>query len=297
MKKQTSKNYLTRLLTKNIFFSLIALGTISCGYQEDTSDLAAIIGEDQRAFKLEQTLKKSIGKISLNGEEYCTGFISGNFEVTTAAHCLYEDVSITEYKFITADGNTFTFAGVEEYNENTDLARLDLNRAASDFLEVGDIDFKQDFSLAGWNSQSGSFFESKKIEKESFFSYKSFLMHSLDTTPSSSGSPIMQNGKVVGVHLGYVADINYNIGLILTNRHLADGMTEYTPEKLRPGLDPTLDKKAKTAIESGKKFLNDQLEYTHRMKKIQYKSKGPSSKTVKEEMETKKYCQSCHGED
>ena len=69
MKKQTSKNKLTRLLTKNIFFSLIALGIISCGYQEDTSDLAAIIGNDQRQILVDDEYHNVIGTLSYEGKK------------------------------------------------------------------------------------------------------------------------------------------------------------------------------------------------------------------------------------
>lgn len=262
--------------------------SISCGQQDLTSETKAIIGDDQRSTLNNRIYESTVGSISFKGQAFCSAFITGTYQVTTAAHCILEGADLNELKFTTANGNIFDFNSLDEYNTDTDFAQLSLSKPSDEFLNLSDFNRDQSISIVGWDSHSNSFFKSSKQENNrEVIQYRGFLMHSLDTLPSASGSPIIQNGKVVGMHLGYVENRDFNIALILNQRDFVTSIPNYSQEDAAAGA------KVGKAIEIAKDFKEYVDDMVHDSAKIRHKS--PARSRVEKQMRSKAPCKSCHG--
>ncbi|MBF0442249.1 MAG: trypsin-like peptidase domain-containing protein [Oligoflexales bacterium] len=239
-------------MKKNRFQALICLFAIlsihvSCGPTSTPSRLNQIIGADDRYQAEDDILQSSIGgigvKYSNSGSEqysyhyFCTAFAINKNEIITASHCV-EGGSQDRYY------STFIFQTYKSLKEN----RKPIEASISLLLPESDIAVLQTkVPMENWLSSSlhdpepGNIpgyivsFEAKKnilltsnvgsFTQEIQNSSGAFL-HTFDTMPGASGSPIFQGGKVVAVHLGAIIDSRnnsnkYNYSVSLKNKDLA----------------------------------------------------------------------------
>jgi len=194
-------------------FFLISL-LISCHEGED-STTHSIIGEDNRVFR--DHYSDLVGGIFLADEHICTAFVSGPNEITTAAHCITNQPDLSLIYFRKTNGEEVALESLKLYYPNADLVVIS--------AQVG----VQYLKRSNFNSENSSlivsYYESDKITVSTIGAielHNNFLLHTLDTTPGSSGSPVIQDNMVVGMHLGYLSDRDMNIAIPLDKIEVAN---------------------------------------------------------------------------
>lgn len=187
--------------------------TILTSCQDNRSESAAIIGEDNR--QLTKANHKSLGYVKADGN-ICTGFLTKNDEVTTAGHCLREIDDLNAISFVHR-GQSYETVQVR-YNELLDIARISLEKSVEGgvALNSSEPDFSQAITVVGIDAQNPArHFSSKSTQQHPLEGRPGFLSYDADTLPGISGAPLLQEGKVVGVHLGSSLDKKMNYAAII----------------------------------------------------------------------------------
>jgi hypothetical protein len=151
------------------------------------------------------------------GEAICTGYISAKFEVTTAAHCIEEG---SEYTLKTAAGQIFKILGTKVRRDQADMVILKIDSEGTP-LELAAFDSSADAFMVAMSTKEQMLLSSSIGEiKEA--DLKGVLLHSYDSEPGSSGAPIIQRGKVVALHIGFVPSQDRNIAVSLNRLNAVD---------------------------------------------------------------------------
>jgi len=210
-----------------VFLGAIA-GPISgagCAQKVTNAEPRAIIGADDRTIELDPVLNAAVGAFSGRGGPLCTGFAIAKNEFATAAHCFIKDGDPTAYRLVTAAG-TYPVKKVKSLHEKGDLVVFEATRDDLTFLkpaedhEGGTNGKIISYELKGLRLLSSKNGEIARNLRKNGNRHAGVLLHSLDTVGGSSGSPILQNGKVVAIHVGHSPALQRNIAVELT--HAAD---------------------------------------------------------------------------
>lgn len=209
---------------------------------DNSSELNQVIGDDERETieNPEKIYGDTIGSLNLFNFHICTAFAISKNQILTANHCfdnvLFEyytfQVSEKSYKitdYLRLEDIDVVVLTVADMNEAFEEKEQDVLEVSDDFVvselkENGDaVVFKQFLDTVDFNSgeklsifargYKNIFLKSCAEEKKSRLLKDTILLHALDTNYGSSGSPVMQNGKVVGVHLGYSKELDFNISI------------------------------------------------------------------------------------
>ncbi|MFZ9520734.1 MAG: hypothetical protein ACO3A4_09670 [Silvanigrellaceae bacterium] len=212
-----------------ILFGGLALSACGTPPQSPDSVSKSIIGKDDRTTELSSYLLSRIGSLDYKGQPICTVFASGKNELTTAGHCFSDAPQPSEYtitihnqkrtiqaiqKFAKADVAKLTVTGIDSYFESAVA-----NDNSKTTVTAFSIERRKLLTARGENLQ--------KSESSSLLNYSN------DTIQGSSGAPILQNNKVVGIHLGSTVkeSKNVNFGVAFLNAPSADvTRTPYSPE-------------------------------------------------------------------
>lgn len=187
---------------------------MSCHEDED-STFHSTIGEDNRVFS--DHYSDLVGGIFLAGKHICSAFISGSNEITTAAHCIANQPDLSLIYFRKTNGDEVGLESLKLYYPNADLVVISA-QVGMRYLKRSTFNSENSLLIA-------SYYESDKITVSTIGAielHNDFLLHTLDTTPGSSGSPVIQDNMVVGMHLGYLSDRNMNIAIPLDKIEVAD---------------------------------------------------------------------------
>ena len=211
-----------------VFLSIISILSYS-GCNEETnlnqSQIKSIIGEDNRVGielnsldLLKKELVNLVGHFKA-GQKSCTGFISAKDELTTAAHC-YNEETLDTVKFIRGN-DIISPISIKSIYANADIIIFKIVEQ-NDYLKAAEFNIKYPLSLISIDSthQKLLFEENCKIIDKLNDAY--VIMHLCDTESRSSGSPIVQNGKVIGVHIGTTFDHVSNIAISYKNLNKID---------------------------------------------------------------------------
>ena len=224
----------------------ISLSFLSSCQNEQTSeqsDIQKIIGRDERA--IVKNPPGWIGEFGLKGMvSHCTGFSVSPYEVLTAGHCYLSGTSEDMFQYISG-GQRFEIESVKKY-ENSDLLVLRIKRGGElpGFIAVSDETSPRSTGnqkpwIISFDPGSGKFMTSKvgdlSLIRESGGEPSGVFTHNLDTLKGSSGSPVISDGQVIGVHLGSLSGQNFNYGVLpalkdqaILSRHLDGLVTEYS---------------------------------------------------------------------
>ena len=187
-----------------------------CGRKtEGKSHTEAILGDlGHLTLNNDTHIRRTVGALVTSDGVQCSGFVTGTNEITTAAHCRGKDAdgAKIDATFTTGDGDSVHISTVKQIETKKDYLVLTADHDFSDRLEYGPVSddgisiVGYDFTLKNLQSQSGCKVD-RKIDTAGVF------LHSCDSAPGFSGGPVMQNGHVVGIHLGYQAKVDRNAAL------------------------------------------------------------------------------------
>lgn len=228
------------LLTGFIIF--LAMQISGCGTEPQTGDQASrfqsIIDTDDRLelmpgqFKNKSTFN-SIITILKNNIEICTGFIVDQETLFTAAHCI-DPEDLMQYVFIRADQRAIKVIRIKNRYKKADVIGLKID-PQKDFLTLGRLSKYQPLEMISRDpGQEKSMYQLNcKVDSRKSIAPGGF-MHTCDSTPGASGSPIFQGGKVVGIHLGtdFSRQVNVAVQLIAIEEiDISNTLLEVFPEK------------------------------------------------------------------
>ena len=138
----------------------------------------------------------------------CTGFKVSINEYITAYHCVVDQegnpLSNLELAFTSGESYLVDkFSRLDARSDlayfsvlgNENLAKLDLVRSSEPYTKLSTYSADLSSSSVHLVTQKDCMVIGQDTES-------GLLLHNCDTVPGSSGSPILSNGKVVGVHLG-----------------------------------------------------------------------------------------------
>ena len=221
------------LFTFLILPALIASVLLACGIENSPSMNHAIQGlDDRRTVQSRAPVYNMIGSISLDDEPVCTAFAVSPTTIMTAFHCV--DSSLEgQYAFSSSLG-IFDVSYIEETYDNLDIVELRIEHQMKPDVyridgmspeEIRERDasylqkrqrpvFSSYFELAdhkpklealteviSFDKNSGTLLENAGTDVLTEFT-PGFIFHALDTVPGASGSPILQDGEVIAVHIG-----------------------------------------------------------------------------------------------
>ncbi|MBF0361504.1 MAG: trypsin-like peptidase domain-containing protein [Oligoflexia bacterium] len=160
---------------------------------------SAVIGTDDRVVTNDVELLKRVGSVLYQGRVICTGFASAKNQITTAAGCV-DERNIDDYTFAFIDKKEKKIQKLR-VNKKTNLAFLKVDGINDFFQSEGLLDGRQPINLVSY--KSGDNLLNKTDNGEVWFTpVNGLLYHTFSSDRGAAGSPILQNGKVVAVHLG-----------------------------------------------------------------------------------------------
>jgi hypothetical protein len=216
-----------------ILSSFLVVGVAFSACETATQPLesrpVSIIGKDNRKVEKDRELLSRIGSLDYNGNAICTVFASGRNEVTTAGHC-FSDSPVASHYTVTIDNQKHAVQSVHK-SKKADIAKLKVSGIA-EYFESAKAEENSETTVTVFSIEQRKIL-SARGEKLNVDDSSSVLHYRNDTIKGSSGAPVLQNKKVVGVHLGSrVKDSEeVNFGVDFSNVHSADvTRTPYSPE-------------------------------------------------------------------
>lgn len=181
--------------------------TCSCGPSiSPDSKVFQIIGPDERTHAPHR-YDALVGSLRFGDFHVCTAFLSAPNTVSTATHCAPSQANLGQYSFVTQNGSRIELTH-RLTHENSGYVALETAKPNSHYLEFAPLNENKPIELISYSelyrglrvSQSGSFTTTPRG-----------ILHTLDTEAGASGSPLIQDGRVVGVHEGAVKgqELNY----------------------------------------------------------------------------------------
>jgi Trypsin-like peptidase domain len=219
---------------RNGLAAFLLVSVIGCAANHESAKIKAIVSEESKIFVPDAKLKDSIGKLYLGDRPLCTAFSITRSEIMTAMHCIKgADSEINSLNIRLADKRKLVVLKIKELQPDNDLVSLKLeDRANLTPLEMGKTHDAATLQLITAHSAgseigiSGSAgYVTERVAGASQF------FHDANTFAGYSGSPILQNSQVVGVHLGSTSDATKNIGIDLSKLESSVGnLKSFKPE-------------------------------------------------------------------
>ena len=219
---------------RNIWISVgfICLSSLACSIESGTQSITkAIIGDDDREPSNNPSFASIIGQISV-GETTCTAFASASNEITTASHCLPEDENFdaAAAKFSTAEGTPYDLTELLLLDARKDIAVFRTAKNFPTYFERAAI-LGGSLMLVAIDPKTGLLNADRSCDYEKNIESAGAIVHSCDSIPGESGAPLLQDGRVVGLHLGYKESIDRNVAFDL--RRLDDDTVDMLSLELR----------------------------------------------------------------
>lgn len=182
------------------YYFVFWITLFSCSQQEESRyESTAIIGQlDLQTINIQEYSQK-VGSLS-DGKSKCTAFLSGPSEVSTAGHCV-ENADFASLRFKLENTNkTYPVKLIRHYR-NADFALLEVDGIFESYFSFGEVK-DGNSSIVGFNYEKNELASHVNCRISKDANYRGLLVHSCDSLPGMSGAPILQNGKIVGIHLG-----------------------------------------------------------------------------------------------
>jgi hypothetical protein len=195
----------------------LVVALCACQHRDSGSSPSANLAKDGRNDLLDQYLIKRMGVLSFKGVPICTAFASGTNQVSTAASCLREPLS-DAYKLNINGRPVPIVAALADLPTGLALLKVE---GVSEVFPTAAFASDEDSSIVSYASDQKQFvLASTGYIKTS--AVPGVLMHTFDAIKGASGSPILQNGQVVGVHLGAVVEDDNVFNVAVATADLED---------------------------------------------------------------------------
>lgn len=214
----------------------------ACQSQTLATSAKAIIGQDRLTPVSVPKLLATVGQLRVK-DRLCSAYVSAPNQIVSATHCLIKGAyaMVDEITFKTGDGKTTGIKRVLQWDPKRDIMTLETAESYSDYLEQGAASIGP-ITLVGYDADNNSLMNDISCSTSDSNYLRGFVSHNCSSRPGFSGSPIMKNGVVVGLHLGYVENINQNLALrlpyvpndgidIATSGLSAEGGFKFSPPK------------------------------------------------------------------
>lgn len=208
----------TDKIFSNFFVSFITLCISSCIPASGSRNLGyQIVSSKEHTSKDEPIFSPSIGRIFLS-DRTCIAFRSGPSQITTLTNCISDTNEHTKFQNGQSTGKLIFFKNgngkIEKLNnipnrlENEVYTQLEAS-TQSEWLEIGkpELGYGQHVTRT-INSHALEISDSCKItphHEYGIFSYE------CKAQMGDLGAPLIQNGKIIGIHLGFSAKFGKNI--------------------------------------------------------------------------------------
>jgi len=196
------------------YLGLSVLAFSGCSQKQDQSSKAkAILGESSRLLPTDNpTLRSTVGYLLTSDGSRCTAFVTGEKEITTAAHCRGKnaDAGKIDATFTRLDGKNIHLSKVTRLETKKDYLVLESDESFSSKLEVSLLS-GQNVSIVGYDFDKGNLYTQENCTVDRRLDSAGVFLHSCDSLSGFSGGPILQNGKVVGLHIGYQEKVDRNV--------------------------------------------------------------------------------------
>ena len=183
-----------------------------------------------KVFDKGHELQNMVGLLYTKGEGVlCSAYRSAPFQITTAKVCFQKELKKL-YRFADGKGRTSEILKVVEENNSGGWMTLELTQKDFQYhlgegaVELGPLTLispsetdgvtKQDpgmdktWTLKGINLSG---VDSEKCDVVSILDRTKTFIHDCSTFPAGIGSPLIQHGLVVGMHMGLVARENFDL--------------------------------------------------------------------------------------
>ena len=199
------------------FFLCVFLGFLGCQGDEVLDGPKAILGENDLILVGHKALEAKHGSLTV-GQRRCHGFLSYKNHVTSALHCIGRDpFSFIGFLFQNRNGEEAYVDDIVYLDSTKDLVTYSLSRDFDSYYDFAPFDPKAPFIMRGLDKENGLMFEDT-CRHEGLLREHAAILYGCDTKPGFSGSPLIQRGKVVGVHIGYHVNRGLNYGVNLGQR-------------------------------------------------------------------------------
>lgn len=211
-------------LLLSLWTAAALLSMAACGSAPSDADLFRIVGSDERQLLPESEGERlMVGSLAWEGQPVCTAVVFATQNIITAAHCL-QNRDEGAFTFETADGSFAVSRRESRVFPSYDIALLRVLPAAEDesFAEEAypsevhtfqtmhplaylrdDRDFELVSAIAGQRLLA-----SRGQADELAVDALGLYHYELDTEIGSSGSPLLQDGFVIGIHIGFKDGMN-----------------------------------------------------------------------------------------
>ncbi len=190
-----------------VIFTLVVIQN-ACKTVSPVSEPTAIIGKDDRTTLADQRFEAMIGTILFQTNEFtnikCTASFVDKNTVVTALHCIDPD-NLGLYKIALKSQKPIAVKAIKKVFTEADVVYLTVNFQNSAFLPSGSLDPKQKTQIISYDVGSSQLVEDSGTKIKNVGA-DGLITHELDTVESASGSPLIQDGKIVGIHLGVLYD-------------------------------------------------------------------------------------------
>lgn len=200
-----------------VVFALLAFLSASCGKQrteEWSAELQSIVGPDGRKTTVAADALGKVGQFHrfvfqkgylLPVKGTCSAFASGPQEVTTAGHCFSKLEDHKAFVFINGKGEIHRLLRMTYRSESAkgDIAKFFAPTVKEYFQQV-EFDPARPVTMLSYSSDLGAFTQSA-AESAILEGSSGYLFSQLDSVKGASGSPILQDGKVVAMHVAAVS--------------------------------------------------------------------------------------------
>ena len=197
-----------------VVLPLFTLSAVGCRDGSKGSAAKAIIGADDRTEIRDSGIRSRLGLLNV-GDHSCNATLIGPDLVVTVVHCVDSTKlgNVDGFTFSSANGKIARVQKLISADTKKDLAVYKLDTGSFEhFTPSLKSAVDQRITVAGYDTTRGKWLQSSCSIKSKAADSASFT-YQCDTVPGMSGSAVLSNGEVIGLHVAHDPKLNQNLGI------------------------------------------------------------------------------------